>query len=182
MLSSKNLRLTALAGVIALLSGSAFAAEKVTDETRVDVRTKAGIESLIVSDLKPGETRPATTAAGHPALVTRTADGLKIEIGAESFAVNLPDLGAGGDELANLGPNAKVIRIDKDVERSMADSGDGSQKKVVVIKHHGPVDDKDIDVIARATDGDLPPMADGQNIRVTRMIKREVTETRGSPN
>ncbi len=180
MLNGKNLRLAALAGALALISGGAFAGEKVTDETRVDVRTKAGIESLIVADLKPGETRPATTAAGHPALVTRTADGLKIEIGSESFAVRLPDLGAGGDELANLGPNAKVIRIDKDVEHAMADSGDGSRKKVVVIKHQGPVDEKDIDLIARATDSELPPMADGQNIRVTRMIKHEATETSGA--
>ncbi|WP_395793780.1 hypothetical protein [Aquimonas sp.] len=102
-LSGRSLLSLALAatGFVAAL-GSAAAADRDTTEIRFDAN---GAEQRVVVDmtqLAPGQSRQLTADSGLPAIVTRTDEGLRVEIAGEIREIALPpveviELGGDGD-------------------------------------------------------------------------------------
>jgi hypothetical protein len=152
-----------------------------SDKIRIDVRTKYDtVETVVLEDLAAGEVRSLSTAAGNPALATRTDTGIKLELAGETFDVALPD--PDSLEEANLGAGAKVVKIRKHevkdeqhaqhktvvVERkSSGDSVDQAIEKEIEL---GIGDDVDAAIAMAADPG---PLAEGQRIRVIRELRRE---------
>jgi hypothetical protein len=157
--------------IAACFSVAALAHGPASDETRIDVRTKLNtVETVVVQDLGPGEVRSLNTAAGNPALVTRTDKGLKLELAGESFDVALPDP-EHLDE-ADLPAGAKVIRIEKRDRKEGVAAGDTSEKKTVIVKRGGAATEADA-AEALAESAEPGPLADGQRIRVIRQVRLE---------
>ena len=156
-----------------------------TDRTRIDVRTKYDtVETVVVENLAPGDVRSLSTAAGNPALVTRTDAGLKLELAGETFDVALPD----PDQLdaADLPAGAKVIRIEKRSHDEVVDGQQAQSKTRTIVKRHemkGASDGDDFEVELDLHDGDAAlalaearepgPLAEGQRIRVIRELRKE---------
>jgi hypothetical protein len=164
--------------VLGSVSVAALAAESLSEETRLDVRTKAGpVETVIVSGLEAGEVRSITTASGHPALVTRTDVGLRLELGDESFEAALPD--PDHIDAAALPADAKVVKIEKSHTIEMQD-GQAGEKKTLVIRRHGADGDTELsgaeaekeEAHVLASLAAPAPLADGQRIRVIRQVHR----------
>ena len=152
-----------------------------SDKIRIDVRTKYDtVETVVLEDLAPGEVRSLSTAAGNPALATRTDTGVKLELAGETFDVALPD--PESLDAADLGSGAKVVKIRKhEVEDQQR-----AQHKTVVVKRKSSGDsvdqaiekeielsiEQDVDA-ALALAADPGPLAEGQRIRVIRELRRE---------
>jgi hypothetical protein len=136
----------------------------------------------VLEDLAPGDVRSLSTAAGNPALVTRTDTGIKLELAGETFDIALPDPEK-MDE-SQLPAGAKVVRIEK---RSHDEVADGSQARTkTIVKRHeakgtSEGDDLEVELALHEGDADLAlaearepgPLAEGQRIRVIRELKRE---------
>jgi hypothetical protein len=91
-----------------------------TDETTISVRTSGDSQPTVihVPDLKSGETRTYTTDSGKTILLTRSDDGIRLKMGEkETFISDSP--GDEGEEIVVHG------------------SGDGTQKKVIILSHGG---------------------------------------------
>src|SRR5436190_2706614 len=96
--------------IAACFSVAALAAP--SEQTRIDVRTRYGtVETVVLQDFAAGEVRSLSTAAGNPALATRTAAGVKLELAGETFDIALPDPEHAEAEAGGAG--RKVIRIEK---------------------------------------------------------------------
>lgn len=158
---------------------SALAAEtQLVDQTEFRVRTASGqIEKVKVANLAVGEVRNLTTEAGTPVVVGRHEGGYVIDVAGERIEV---DIGAGAEietELLNHeahdGHHGKrIVRIHKDHE---AGDGKSTEKRKVVVMHHGegePGDLEDIDVMVDGLtigDGGVP---EGKRVVVVRKIEK----------
>ena len=153
-----------------------------SDKIRIDVRTKYDtVETVVLEDLAPGDVRSLSTAAGNPALATRTDTGVTLELAGETFDVALPD--PEKLDAADLGAGAKVVKIKRHHEFK---DEQHAQHKTVVVKRKSSGDsvdqaiekeielaiDTDIDA-ALAMAADPGPLAEGQRIRVIRELRRE---------
>src|SRR5262245_59310766 len=139
------LRRGALAlAIAAAVSFTAFAAESRFEETRIDVRTKAGpVETVIVGAIAPGESRQITTILGNPAQVTRGEQALTLALAGETFEIPMPDPSANAEIATPDG--RKIVRISKHVDESEIVSAEKHEKKVIV-RHEGDADaDVDLD-------------------------------------
>jgi hypothetical protein len=161
-----SLRIALLAAAFA--AGSAVAGS--TDSTSVRIISNGNSETIEIplSELKVGESRQLAAASGMPAIVTRTASGLTIEMAGRSTEVKLPELGriARSD-----GDAARQIRIVRHDGGDPAD-GSGAQRKVVVQRQKGEggrvdLDDADLDALLSGIDVDGGP-ADSKVIVVQR--------------
>jgi hypothetical protein len=135
--------------------------------------------------LKVGESRQLATAAGVPAIVRRSEDGLSIEIAGKTTEVAL---GGHGDLLwvgkHGAGDGHKrvhVMKLDSEAVKEI-DLGDG-QRKVIVMRHkdepgsHGATPD-DAEIAALVADIEAKVDADGaadgkEKVIVTRKITRD---------
>ncbi len=180
-LSGRSLLSLALAatGFVAAL-GSAAAADRDTTEIRFDAN---GAEQRVVVDmtqLAPGQSRQLTADSGLPAIVTRTDDGLRVEIAGEIREISLPpveviELGGDGDSQQIV---LKRHRVDG------VDAGGDAQREVRVVRHvrsGDEVDSAELDaLIAEAlAEADV---ADGEpgKLRVIRRIERQPAEGGGT--
>jgi hypothetical protein len=180
-LSGRSLLSLALAatGFVAAL-GSATAADRDTTEIRFDAN---GAEQRVVVDmtqLAPGQSRQLTADSGLPAIVTRTDDGLRVEIAGVVREVSLPpveviELGGDGDGQQIV---LKRHRVDG------ADAGGDAQREVRVVRHvrsGDAIDSAALDaLIAEALAG--ADVADGEpgKLRVIRRIERQPAEGGGT--
>ena len=158
--------------IAACFSVAALAHGPASDETRIDVRTRFNtVETVVVQDLGPGEVRSLNTAAGNPALVTRTDTGLKLELAGETFEVALPD--PEHLDAAELPAGAQVIKIEKHERKEVA-GAEPSEKKTVVMKRSGTAAEADADAAeAMAEYAEPGPLKEGQRIRVIRQLRLE---------
>lgn len=130
---SSRFALASAAAVLALI-GHAGAADTAT--VRIVANGSEESVEVAMDDLKVGESRQLTAASGKPAIVTRTENGLTVEVAGKRTEVVFPAAGgdvhwvhAHGD--AHDGKQVRVIRIDRDAE--VTDLGDG-KRKVIMIK------------------------------------------------
>jgi hypothetical protein len=154
-----------------LLGGVALAGEGLREETRVLVRTTGGaIERLTLPELAPGETRTIATDSGNGALITRTAEGLRIEAAGEVFEVTLPDADA-AETLAAGG-----VQLERELLLGDDGGADHDKRHVVVIrKRH--IGDQHADPAAHRLDLLEEPALlldgdDGKRIVVVRRVVR----------
>jgi hypothetical protein len=180
-LSGRSLLSLALAatGFVAAL-GSAAAADRDTTEIRFDAN---GAEQRVVVDmtqLAPGQSRQLTADSGLPAIVTRTDEGLRVEIAGEIREIALPpveviELGGDGDSQQIV---LKRHRVDG------AATGGDTPREVRVVRHvrsGDEVDSAELDaLIAEAlAEADV---ADGEpgKLRVIRRIERQPEDGSGT--
>jgi len=158
--------------IAACFSVAALAAP--SEQTRIDVRTRYGtVETVVLQDFAAGEVRSLSTAAGNPALATRTAAGVKLELAGETFDIALPDPEHAEAEAGGAG--RKVIRIEKH-EKAVAD-GEHTEKKTLIVRHSGGEGELDeASALALAEGAEPGPLAEGQRIRVIRQIRREAQQ------
>lgn len=130
--------------LIALLTTLAFAGSvQAADIANVRILGDAGEHAVEIDldALKVGESRQLATAAGVPAIVSRSEDGLSIEIAGKTTEVAL---GGHGDLLwvgkpgEGEGKRVRVIKLDGD-EVEKIRLGDGKGDAVVSLRHvrHG---------------------------------------------
>lgn len=140
-------RLTLTCAVAALaLIGHAGAGDH--DTASVRIKTAGADETVEVAlhTLKVGESRQLVAASGKPAVVTRTEDGLTVEVAGQRTEVAFPNpdndihvFHTGDGEHA--GKKVRVLRLDRTAE--VSDVGDG-QRKIVVVRS-GSADASDLD-------------------------------------
>jgi hypothetical protein len=133
-----------------------------------------------MTQLAPGQSRQLTADSGLPAIVTRTDDGLRVEIAGEIREISLPpveviELGGDGDSQQIV---LKRHRVDG------VDAGGDAQREVRVVRHvrsGDEVDSAELDaLIAEAlAEADV---ADGEpgKLRVIRRIERQPAEGGGT--
>ena len=173
--------------LIGILTTLAFAGSvQAADITNVRILGDAGEHAVEIDldALKVGESRQLATAAGVPAIVRRSEDGLSIEIAGKTTEVAL----GGHGDLLWVGKHGEgeghkrvqVMKLDSETVKEI-DLGDG-QRKVIVMRHKGehgsgePLDDAKLaeliaEIEAKAdTDGD---QAGKERVFVTRKITRD---------
>jgi hypothetical protein len=158
-------------------SGHLLAADAGTEPaTRTVLKLKksdGATESLRFDGaLAVGESRGYETDAGTPVLVTRTDDGLRIELPEKTVTVALPEAGA-----ALAGTEANVERR---VRIQTHGEGDAAgETKVVVMRRHGdqPIDDAEIDALIDADPETLAELQDnGDGERQVVIVRKHVEE------
>lgn len=193
MFRHRSLRHDLLAAAL-LAAFAAAAGATASDETSITVRTAAGaIERVdFAGELAPGERRALSTRLGNPATLTRTEQGLLLELADERYELPNPS-----PDLAGLATDADghgtidgkpvrkiVIRRDKDVSETVDAEGAERKSNVVVkIARHGEgaagADAIELDPELLVLDPADPELAlaaaegKGQRVIVTRRIKRE---------
>ncbi len=131
---SSRFALASAAAVLALI-GHAGASDTAT--VRIVANGSEETVEVAMDALKIGESRQLTAASGKPAIVTRTENGLTVEVAGKRTEVEFPVVGGGdlhwvhADGGDHDGKQVRVIRIDRDAE--VTDLGDG-KRKVVMIK------------------------------------------------
>lgn len=138
------MRRAALALALAGLGAGAALAAEVQDQTRIFVRTAPGhVEKLTVDgELAPGETRALSTESGAAATITRTEQGLVLQIAGEHFDVpmalaTIETEDVVGD-LGEAGVNHRQrIVVHTDENESQGEDGQStstSQRKIVIVR------------------------------------------------
>lgn len=161
------------------------AAASASDVANVKIITAHGEEAVEVDldALKVGESRQLVAASGAPAVVTRSEDGLRIEVGGKVTEIKLAPLQVaewhhsdGGE-----GKQIKLIKLDHG-DTTVVGEG-GHERKIVIMHGDGaqaaPSDEEIAELIAEVeskvaadTDGD----ADGDKVIVTRKVVRETDQ------
>ena len=120
--------------------------------------------------LAVGEARGYETDAGTPVLVTRSEDGLRIEMADKTIQVALPEA---GDHHAGIEADVeKQVRIERHGEP-------GSETKVVVLRRNGDatIDDAEIDALIDADPEALADSpGDGTGERKVVIVRKHVEE------
>jgi hypothetical protein len=133
-----------------------------------------------MTTLAPGQSRQLTADSGLPAIVTRTDDGLRVEIAGETREVSLPpveviELGGSGDG------HQKIVLKQHRVEG--AETG-ASTPQVRVVRHVRSGDATDaaaLDaLIAEALDEAGVAAGEPGSLRVIRRIERQPAEGGGT--
>lgn len=158
-------------------SGSLFAADTGTAtepamKTVLKLKKADGaVESLRFDGaLAIGQSRGYETDAGTPVLVTRTEEGLRIEMPEKTVTVALP---APGEEHEGIEANVqKLVRIEGHGEPA-------GETKVVVMRRHGdqPIDDAEIDALIDADPEALAELeANGDGEHKVVIVRKRVEE------
>jgi len=122
------------------------------EEMRIDVRTQAGVETVLVGAIAPGETKNTTTIAGSPARITRTQGGFTLIVGGEGFDIPMPQARKPVVDPADLPPGAKVMVLTH-VAHASADGA----------------------ATADTEFSEPAALADGQSVRVIRRLRKETS-------
>jgi hypothetical protein len=129
----QRLSLAIAAAVLALI-GRAAAADSDVANVRIIAGGSEETVEVEMNELKVGESRQLTAASGTPAIVTRTDDGLVVEIAGKRTEVHFP---AGGSDplwvdADGIGKQVRVIKIDGgDIDVS------GTVEHKVIVMRHG---------------------------------------------
>jgi hypothetical protein len=186
-----SLRTALVAALFA--TGSAFAGSS-TDSTSVRIISNGSSETIEVplSELKVGESRQLAAASGTPAIVTRTAGGLTIEMAGRSTEVRLPDFERIAIADADGSRHVKIIRhdgahaVDADadghrvrmfkIEGDDVVAGEGGSEHKVFVKRLAidgePVGVDDAELDALLADIDVDGVGDAKVI----VVKRRKTD------
>jgi hypothetical protein len=182
----------------AVLSTAAFAAETARDETTLLVRTSAGaLERLkYEGELADGERRALTAESGNPATLSRSGDGMLLELAGERFEVKVPDAALAGIDLdaataGDAGEDGKrriVIHRHEDHQDEAAATGEArreTRKVVKLIRKGDATADEsasETDLMALAFEGADPEVVlmDGQGPKVV-VMRRIVRHDRSTP-
>jgi len=111
-----------------------------SDIANVRILSGGGEEAVEIklNELAVGESRQLTAASGKPAVVTRTEDGLVVEIAGKRTEVHFPAADGAAQwvegEAAADGKQVRIIKIDRD---DIQVSGEGGKKVIVMKRHHG---------------------------------------------
>lgn len=169
-----------LAFLFALAATAAFQATA-SDVAKIRIVTDAGEQAVEVDldSLKVGQSRQLASSSGAPALVTRTAEGLRIEVAGKTTEVQLghAEHASWASDLGE-GKQVKVIHFDHD--ESVHQHGDGEHKKVVVIRKAGGAEGHNLSeeeiaelVAEMEVKMDLDTADGGEKVIVTRKVVRE---------
>ncbi len=154
-----------------------------SDVANVKIITANGEEAVEVDldALKVGESRQLVAASGAPAVVTRSEDGLRIEVGGKVTDIKLAPLqvaewhhGESGE-----GKRIKVIKLDHDDTTTV---GEGSHERKIVIVHGdgtqgAPSEEEIAELIAEVESKVDADAADGSDkVIVTRKVIRETDQ------
>lgn len=151
--------------------------EDSTIKTVLKLKNDAGDVELLHFDgaLAIGEARGDETDAGTPVLVTRTPEGLRIELAERTINIALPDAEADAD-----GRHGHVIDVQKLVRIEDNGSGDDGETRVVVLRgDHAALDEGEIE---RMLDGDGDALNklhadDGHEVRKVHIVRKQVEDS-----
>ena len=194
-LSTKKQIAIAIAAALLAVVGHASAGDSDVANVRI---ISGGAEEAVeieMNDLKVGESRQLTAASGKPAVVTRTEEGLTVEVAGKRTEVVFPQTNGemtwvSNDEPAD-GKQIRVIKIDRDETHA---AGEGAHR-VIVMKHADgdTTNGAELEVITEnlvGADGEISDArlqelisdvqikhgegdADGEQVIVTRRIVRD---------
>lgn len=144
-------------------------------KTVLKLKNDAGAVELLRFDgaLAVGEARGYETDAGTPVLVTRTPEGLRIELAERTINIALPDA-----ESEAAGRDGHDI----DVQKLVRIEGDGSaagETRVVVLRgDHAALDDGDIE---RMLEGDGETLSElhaeeGHEVRKVHIVRKQAED------
>lgn len=161
----------ALIGAVATL-GAAHAGN--TDTAVIEMKANGADQRIEVdmTALAEGESRQLSADSGLPAIVTRTAEGLRVEIAGEVREIRMPKiehLHLGGD-----GDGDKRVVI----KRVHAKDGDASEQRheVRVIRHAGggELDEAEIEALVEEAmeHAGHEGSVDGDKVRVIRRVEK----------
>ncbi len=150
--------------------------ENQTIKTVLKPKNDAGGVELLRFDgaLAVGEARGYETDAGTPVLVTRTPEGLRIELAERTINIALPDVepGPAGDHGHDINVQ-KLVRIE-------GDASDTGETRVVVLRgDHAALDEGDIE---RMLEGDGETLSElhseeGHELRKVHIVRKHVDES-----
>ena len=151
------------------------APEAHTIKTVLKLKNGDGASEVLRFDgaLAVGESRGYETDAGTPVLVTRTDEGLKIEMAERTINIALPDADGQDHHGANV---EKLVRIEGNGEAP-------NETRVVVLRgDHDGVSDEQIE---QMLDGDGEALTelhsdDGKEVREVRIVRKQRQEPAGS--
>ena len=131
--------------------------------------------------LAVGESRQLASSSGAPALVTRTEDGLRIEVAGKTTEVKLgtPDVAHWVSD-AGDGEHVRVIKFDHD--ETIHESGDDPHKQVVVIRKSGEAAGADlseaeiVEIVGDMEETMDLDAGDGERVIVTRRVEHDLHE------
>ncbi len=166
----------------------AQAAERDIAEVHVQANGAEQRIEVDMNSLSEGQSRQLSADSGLPAIVTRTPEGLRVEIAGETHEIHLPPI-----ELVDLGGGDTGKHIV--IKRAGGDSADGKQEVRVIHRTlDGEVDEAQIEAMlaealaeaeaARAVADDahgqaLQAAEQARKVRVIRRIERERTGDEG---
>lgn len=172
-----------LAAIGLIAAGSALAADRDIAEIHVQANGAAQRVEVDMNTLAEGQSRQLSADTGLPAIVTRTATGLTLEIAGESHDIKMPPV-----EVIHLGgsidgANRQVVM--KRVEGALA-AGDGERRTVRVVRREGsgPLDHAELEVLVAEALADAEVAREaaalargeavqaGQDARKVRVIRR----------
>lgn len=133
--------LAALFVLAAALVVSAVTAEErevVVDEKHVvKVAVDGDVEVIEVEDLEEGESRQFFTDGGHEIVVTRTADGLDLEVDGEALDLDEERVVHKEVIVHRLGGDGEEIDLDLDGEHRVFHVASGTPATKVIVKKKG---------------------------------------------
>jgi len=144
-----------------------------TDTAVIQLKANGADQRIKVdmNALAEGESRQLSADSGLPAIVTRTAEGLRVEIAGEVREIHMPTV-----EHLHIGEGAdgdKRIVIKR--THSSESDGDEQRHEVRVIRHagEGPLDEAEIEaLVAEAMEhGGHEGAVDADKVRVIRRIE-----------
>ena len=165
--------LAALALSTSLGLGVAMASESAESQsikTVLKLKTGEGSSETLRFDgaLAIGEARGYETDGGTPVLVTRTEEGLKIEMAERTIHVALPEAGAEGEHGITADVQ-KMVRIE-------GEAGAPNETRVVVLRgDHGAVSEVDLEqMLDGETDAlDAAGAEDGKQVRRVHIVRKQ---------
>lgn len=150
-------RLTLSTAIGLCMASAAALAIEASDSTEVQVSVDGKTETVVLDNLKIGESRQLYSEAGTLVTAVRTADGIELDIGGEKTRINLPEPGVSGDALADFlldGRDAgdgktRIVRVHKSKDGAPATVNvqAGGAKRVVLVSHDGEIETLDADTI-----------------------------------
>ncbi|MGQ0801450.1 MAG: hypothetical protein ACT4NL_15235 [Pseudomarimonas sp.] len=198
MLPIKHRLAAVIATAVVALAMTGSAASADSDIAKVRILAN-GVEEAVeveMNSMAVGESRQLVAASGKPAIVTRTAEGLTIEVGGKRTEVQMPS-GHGEHGAHGHGEHLRVIKLAHGDAAAAGDAG----HKVIVLKARtdGVAGEGDVDVITEdlvGADGEIDDAklqelvgelriqhgahaadhdgdADGERVIVTRRVVKE---------
>jgi len=161
MLPIKHRLAAVIAAAIVALAMTGSAASADSDIAKVRILANGIEESVEVemNSIPVGESRQLVAASGKPAIVTRTAEGLTIEIGGKRTEVQMPS-GHGEHGAHAHGEHLRVIKLGHADDAGAGEAG----HKVIVLKTRtdGAAGEGDVEVITEDLVGAELVGADGE--------------------
>lgn len=182
-----------LAAVGLIAAGSALAADRDIAEIHVQANGAAQRVEVDMNTLAEGQSRQLSANTGLPAIVTRTATGLTLEIAGETHDIRMPAV-----DVIHLG--GSIDGATKQIVMKRADAaqaaGDAERRTVRVVRREGsgPLDPAELEVLVAEAlaDAEVAREAaalargeavqagqDARKVRVIRRIERDRSEAAG---